>query len=98
MTPMQLKARHFFAPGASRVRDVLRLAYLFATELAPHGAIEVIVRPVKSRRTLEQNAKLWAMLGAADALSHAAVTGDISEEQARDELVETILAMVRRSK
>ena len=38
------------------------------------------------------------MLGAADALSHAAVTGDISEEQARDELVETILAMVRRSK
>ena len=43
-------------------------------------------------------ASLWAMLGAADALSHAAVTGDISEEQARDELVETILAMVRRSK
>ena len=60
---VKLKARHFFAPGVSRVRDVLRLAYLFATELAPHGAVEVIVRPVKSRRTLEQNAKLWAMLG-----------------------------------
>ena len=43
-------------------------------------------------------ASLWAMLGAADALSHAAVTGDINEEQARDELMETILAMVRRSK
>lgn len=43
-------------------------------------------------------ASLWAMLGAADALSQAAVTGDISEEQARDELQETILAMVNRSK
>lgn len=43
-------------------------------------------------------ASLWAMLGAADALSHAAVAGDISEGQARDELQETILAMVKRSK
>ncbi len=43
-------------------------------------------------------ASLWAMLGAADALSQAAVTGDISEQQARDELQETILAMVNRSK
>lgn len=43
-------------------------------------------------------ASLWAMLGAAEGLSHAAVAGDISEEQARNELMETILAMVRRSK
>lgn len=43
-------------------------------------------------------AGLWAMLGAADALSQAAVIGDLSEEQARDELMETILAMVKRSK
>lgn len=57
------KPRHFFSPGVNRVRDVCKLAYLFAAELAPHGAVEVIVRPVKSRRTLEQNAKLWAMLG-----------------------------------
>jgi hypothetical protein len=56
------KPRHYFAPGINRVRDVFKLAYLFATELAPHGAIEIIVRPVKSRRTLQQNAKLWAML------------------------------------
>lgn len=41
----------------------MRLAYLFAFELSAVGAVEVIVRPVKSRRTLEQNAKLWAMLG-----------------------------------
>jgi AcrR family transcriptional regulator len=43
-------------------------------------------------------ASLWAMLGAAEALSQAAVTGDLSEEQARDELIETILAMIKRSK
>lgn len=43
-------------------------------------------------------ASLWAMLGAAEALSQAAVAGDLSEEQARDELMETILAMVKRSR
>jgi len=43
-------------------------------------------------------ASLWAMLGAADALSHAAVAGDVSEEQARYELEQTIMGMVRRSK
>lgn len=57
------KPRHFWTSGPSRVREVLRLAYLFATELSVSGAVEIIVRPVKSRRTLEQNAKLWAMLG-----------------------------------
>ncbi|WP_288082884.1 recombination protein NinB [Pseudomonas sp.] len=57
------KPRHFWTAGTSRVRDVCRLAYLFATELAAEGAVEIIVRPVKSRRTLQQNAKLWAMLG-----------------------------------
>ncbi|MFA5493829.1 MAG: hypothetical protein WC247_03555, partial [Porticoccaceae bacterium] len=43
-------------------------------------------------------AGLWAMLGAADSLSHAAIAGEITEEQARDELLQTILAMVKRSK
>ncbi|WP_454696306.1 TetR/AcrR family transcriptional regulator [Achromobacter aegrifaciens] len=43
-------------------------------------------------------AGMWALLGAADGLSQAAVAGDIGEEQARDELMETILAMVKRSK
>lgn len=56
------KPRHFWSSGPARVRDVCRLAYLFATELSMAGAVEIIVRPVKSRRTLEQNAKLWAML------------------------------------
>lgn len=43
-------------------------------------------------------AGMWAMLGAADGLAHAAVTQDISVDQARDELMDTILAMVKRSK
>ncbi|MFW3166218.1 recombination protein NinB [Pseudomonas syringae pv. syringae] len=63
MTDALAKPRHFWSSGPSRVREVCRLAYLFATDLAVAGAIEIIVRPVKSRRTLEQNAKLWAMLG-----------------------------------
>lgn len=57
------RPRHFWSPGPSRIRDVFKVAYLFATELSAVGAVEIIVRPVKSRRTLEQNAKLWAMLG-----------------------------------
>lgn len=56
------KPRHFWTAGRNRVRDVCRLAYLFAFELSAECAVEIIVRPVKSRRTLEQNAKLWAML------------------------------------
>lgn len=57
------KPRHFWAAGSARIRDVFKLAYLFAFELSAATAVEIIVRPVKSRRTLEQNAKLWAMLG-----------------------------------
>ncbi|MBB5866427.1 TetR/AcrR family transcriptional regulator [Xanthomonas sp. 3058] len=43
------------------------------------------------------SASLWAMLGAADALSDAAVTGDLSEAQAQHELQAIILGMVERS-
>lgn len=43
-------------------------------------------------------ASMWAMLGAADSLSDAAITGDITENQAQDELEQAILAMIRRSK
>lgn len=63
MTNIIHKPRHFWSSGPSRIRDVFKLAYLFATELSAVGAVEIIVRPVKSRRTLDQNAKLWAMLG-----------------------------------
>lgn len=39
----------------------------------------------------------WAMLGAADALSHAAATAEITEGDAQDELFEIIVAMVDRT-
>lgn len=42
-------------------------------------------------------AGLWAMLGAAEALSYAAATGDITADEAKNELFETIVAMVARS-
>ncbi|MHC8366506.1 TetR/AcrR family transcriptional regulator [Pseudomonas sp. ZT5P21] len=42
-------------------------------------------------------AGLRAMLGAAEALSHAAATGEVSAAQAQDELFETVVAMVQRS-
>ncbi|OLF54543.1 TetR/AcrR family transcriptional regulator [Pseudomonas chlororaphis] len=42
-------------------------------------------------------AGLRAMLGAAEALSHGAAIGEISREQARDELFENIVSMVERS-
>lgn len=44
------------------------------------------------------SAGMWAMLGAADSLSDAAVAGDISEEQAQAELQSIILGLVERSR
>jgi AcrR family transcriptional regulator len=52
--------------------------------------------PFTGPRSIAQ-AGFWAMLGAADALSHAAVTGEITARQAQDELFETIVSMVTRS-
>ena len=43
------------------------------------------------------SASLWAMLGAAETLSYAAAAGEITAAQAKDELFETIVAMVARS-
>ncbi|WP_343712888.1 helix-turn-helix domain-containing protein [Inquilinus sp.] len=43
-------------------------------------------------------AGLWAMLGAAEALSAAAVNGEITAAEALAELAETIVAMVARSR
>ncbi|MBD2786623.1 TetR/AcrR family transcriptional regulator [Xenorhabdus sp. DI] len=42
-------------------------------------------------------ARLWAMLGAAEALSYAAANGDITATQAETELSAVIIAMVERS-
>ncbi|WP_048647673.1 TetR/AcrR family transcriptional regulator [Nitratireductor soli] len=43
------------------------------------------------------SAGLWAVLGAAEALSYAAATGEITASQAKHELFETIVAVVVRS-
>ncbi|MEJ4043620.1 TetR/AcrR family transcriptional regulator [Erwinia sp. SLM-02] len=44
------------------------------------------------------DAALWAMLGAADSLSAMAVSGEIQQQQAVDELYQVIVAMVERSR
>ena len=44
-----------------------------------------------------QTPALWAMLGAAEGLSWAVVIGKISAQQAKDELVQAIVTMVRGS-
>lgn len=43
-------------------------------------------------------AGLWAMLGAAEALSTAAANGDLTAAEAQAELAETIIAMVARTR
>ncbi len=53
--------------------------------LAPYAAKGVI-----------PSAALWAMLGAAEALSNAATNGDITAQEATYELFATIVAMVER--
>lgn len=56
-----------------------------------------ILAPFCARGALSP-AGMWAMLGAADSLSDAAVAGDISEKQAQDELQAIILGLVERSR
>lgn len=53
--------------------------------------------PFCANHTLQTPA-LWAMLGAAEGLSWAVVIGKISAQQAKDELVQSIIGMVRGSK
>ncbi|AZD60269.1 Transcriptional regulator, AcrR family [Pseudomonas chlororaphis subsp. aurantiaca] len=75
-------------PELARIKEEYELIFLekCRAALAPFAAPGVIA-----------TAGLRAMLGAAEALSHAAATGEISREQARDELFESIVAMVERS-
>jgi len=56
------KAQHWFAPGVNTIRDTMVKAFEAAKALAVGYPVEVIVRPVKSRRGLLSNAKMWAML------------------------------------
>ena len=54
----------------------------------------MLFSPFCKNKTLEVPA-LWAMLGAAEGLSWAVVLGKISARQAKDELVQGIMCMVR---
>ena len=56
------KPRHWFAPGVNSLRAIFVAAWSYANELAVGHAVELIVRPVKSRRSIVANAKMWAML------------------------------------
>lgn len=56
------KPQHWFAPGVNTVRDVMVRAFECAKALSVGYPVEVIVRPVKSRRSLAMNAKMWACL------------------------------------
>ncbi|WP_206185249.1 TetR/AcrR family transcriptional regulator [Sphingosinicella sp. CPCC 101087] len=76
------------SPELEKVKREYRIAFIekCRTVLAPFAGAARIGSP-----------GLWAMLGAADALSHAAATGEITAVEAKDELSETIVAMVSRS-
>jgi len=56
------KPRHWFAPGVNSLRGIFVAAWAYANDLAVGHAVELIVRPVKSRRSIIANAKMWAML------------------------------------
>lgn len=60
------------------------------------GKCHVALKPFTRSAGLSK-ASLWAMLGAADALSNAAMAGDLSHSEACDELYEIVLSFVRRS-
>ena len=55
-----------------------------------------VLQPLAAGGEITQ-AALRAMLGAAEALSNAAASSEISAEQAKDELFATIIAMVERA-
>jgi len=55
-----------------------------------------LLAPFASAATIAASG-LLAMLGAAEALSFAAASGDITPNEAKDELFQTILAMVARN-
>ena len=76
------------SPELEKVKSEYDLAFIekCSTVLSPFTQGKVIT-----------TARLRAMLGAAEALSHAAAASEITPQQAQDELREIIIAMVERS-
>lgn len=76
------------SPELARVKRDYQLAFIAKCR----AALEMFAPPA----ALPQ-AGFWGVLGAADALSHAAATGEITPDQARHELFDTIVALVARN-
>lgn len=51
-----------FPVGARKMRDAFKMAWDMAGKIEDFSTWEIVLRPVRSKRTLEQNAKMWAML------------------------------------
>lgn len=75
------------APDLEKIKRDYRLAFV--------EKCRSVLQPFAAPGTIAP-AGLWAMLGAADALSHAAASGDITAQEAKNELFATIVAMVDR--
>ncbi|CAN1601001.1 TetR/AcrR family transcriptional regulator [Pseudomonas sp. B21-028] len=60
------------------------------------GKCRTVLEPFAGAGTITQ-ASLRAMLGAAEALSNAAATGEVSADEAKEELFVSIVAMVQRA-
>lgn len=74
------------SPELARLKRECQLVFL--------GKCRAVLAPFAGALS---TAGLWGMLGAADALSAAAVEGEIDHGQAREELFEVIVGLVGRS-
>lgn len=75
------------SPELERIKREYQLAFI--------EKCRGILAPFAGERSLG-NASFWAMLGAADALSQAAASADVTPEEAQAELSEIIKAMAGR--
>ncbi|MBX4871480.1 TetR/AcrR family transcriptional regulator [Rhizobium bangladeshense] len=80
------------ALAGSRELETVKRAY----QVEFIGKCRKALAPFTGSKGIAQSA-FWAILGAADAVSHAAATGEITVEQAQAELYEIIVATVGRS-
>jgi len=77
------------SPDLEKIKRAYHIAFIEKCRaiLAPYAGANSIA-----------SAALWAMLGAAEALSYAAALKEITPAQAKDEMFATIVAMAGRSK
>lgn len=54
--------QRYIIRSSDRVRDIMRMAYQMVSQMIGGGGVEVTVSRVKSKRSLEQNAMMWAVL------------------------------------